>query len=543
MRSLTYAIILLAVLVGSVILLRSLDPGQISPRETVEAPAPTGLSRSLEVDTATADQLLPLGKRKLARWRVREATTAFERLVAVDSSSYDGWVGLVECYSHPLVCREDDARAAWRNARLHAASEQDTFFLAGLRRLFIDADYAAAVGDFLTAARVSGGGKDDVARFLARSYLLSGRFQDADSVLAGFPAEAEEAMELSIRVMVARGELDRAAKAGRDLARVYTNEPFPYTLLGQIEMMRGEATSAVEFCNSALGIAPRYVPAILTRANIYAWSGEDESARVSFEKLLLFDDLILQGIGQEGIAFVDFRTGAFGDGMAAMDEAIRHAIMAGSARRGLSYAATLIAYLCELGLADQATGVVGKWVEGFGEVPESLARLRIQILAGEVDAARRSLINITADKDWLVWARVLSLDTTELSALAYIAEHEYDEALSLLDGEEAAAVAAGVRARRAFVHGYAAFENGDAESARAAFEATRRGLYGVEFPYRGDPVRDVQALFFVAEAALAAGNEAEAREYYTAFLDHWGEASWDLAAVARAKEKLSNLGE
>ena len=52
------------------------------------------------------------------------------------------------------------------------------------------------------------------------------------------------------------------------------------------------------------------------------------------------------------------------------------------------------------------------------------------------------------------------------------------------------------------MRGYAAFESGDAESARAAFETAREHLYGVEFPYRGDPVLDVQSLFFVAETAI-----------------------------------------
>jgi hypothetical protein len=91
------------------------------------------------------------------------------------------------------------------------------------------------------------------------------------------------------------------------------------------------------------------------------------------------------------------------------------------------------------------------------------------------------------------------------------------------------------------MEGYAAFESGDAEAALSAFESTRGRLFGVEFPYRGDPVLNVQSLFFMAESAIAAGDESSARAYYAEFLDYWGEESWGLPAVARAREKLSGL--
>ena len=64
---------------------------------------------------------------------------------------------------------------------------------------------------------------------------------------------------------------------------------------------------------------------------------------------------------------------------------------------------------------------------------------------------------------------------------------------------------------------------------------------GVEFPYRGDPVLAVQSLFFIAESAIAAGDETRARENYSAFLGYWGDALWDLAAVKRAQAKLTSL--
>ena len=77
--------------------------------------------------------------------------------------------------------------------------------------------------------------------------------------------------------------------------------------------------------------------------------------------------------------------------------------------------------------------------------------------------------------------------------------------------------------------------------ASEAFAAVGRRFYTVEFPYHGDPVRFVRSLYYLGDASLARGNEAEAVVYYGRFLDYWGDADWDVQAVARARQKLESF--
>jgi hypothetical protein len=103
-------------------------------------------------------------------------------------------------------------------------------------------------------------------------------------------------------------------------------------------------------------------------------------------------------------------------------------------------------------------------------------------------------------------------------------------------------VGAGAAEQRRFLIGYAAFQSGHAEQASTAFADVRRAMYGLEFPYHGDPVLYVQSYFYRAEAQLAGGQHDAARDNYAAFIRYWGDAAWDLDAITRAREKLKALG-
>jgi tetratricopeptide (TPR) repeat protein len=260
---------------------------------------------------------------------------------------------------------------------------------------------------------------------------------------------------------------------------------------------------------------------------------------VSFEKLLLFDDPVLRALGMDGVGFVDLHTGRFEDGVAAVDEAIRLAMLAGSVRQGLTYAADLIGYLCELGYGDKAEAVIDRWVSGFGDIPMDLAALRLHVLAGDREATRSTLMAIQSKKEWTVWMGMMPIDFDELNARVHIGEQGYDEALEILSkGVETGPSEPGVKY---FLKGFASFQNGDAENAAGAFAEVANKLYGVEFPYRGNPVLYVQSLFYLAEAGIATGNEGAAAEHYERFLEYWGDADWEIEAVTRAREKLENL--
>ncbi len=550
MRTLAYGGFLLLLLAASIVLLRSIEPTREAPGPVPRASgalSPSVSSVDLErLQNASAPELYDLGVEFMQVWRPREATTLFEHAVAADSMFHDAWLKLVECYAHPLVDDERGLALAVIRAEATAPSPADTAYVDGLRQLYAEHDYATAIATL--AALVRADDMPDEARYhLAVAYYQTGRLRDASKYLE--PLLSEDAtvapvVELYIRRAVAARELERAADAARELARMYAEEPFPYVLSAQVELARGNRDAGVEFCENALDLDPKCVPAIMTRACLYADAGDFESARVSFEKLLLFDAPVLKSIGQEGMAFVDFLAGDFDAGVAAMDEATRISLLAGADRRGLSLACRHVEYLCQLGQPDAADGVVERWMTAFGKIPVQLASARIQVARGHSALAQETLGRLASEKEWLLWARRLSLDVTDLAARVEIGEQRQREAVVLLQEEakQSTVVAAGSVERRTFLSGYASFESGDAEAAAAAFSDVRRRLYGVEFPYHGDPVVYVQSLFFLAETDFARGNQVASRASYESFLEYWGDATWKLEAVDRATRKLEALG-
>ncbi|MCI0452875.1 MAG: tetratricopeptide repeat protein [Candidatus Latescibacteria bacterium] len=551
MKTIAYGAFLLLLLIASVVLLRSIEPAREGAGPLPRASGaldPVVSAIDLErLEGAGAPELYDFAIEFMQVWRPREATVLLERAVKADSSFHPAWLKLVECYAHPLVADEVALAKAVTQALATAPSPADTALVAGLRQLYAEHDYAGAIGSLAAVVRTEDAAVD-ARYYLALAYYQMGRLRDAsrylDPLLSEDPTVAP-VVELYIRRAVAARELERAADAARELSRMYAEEPFPYVLSAQVELARGNADAAIEFCDNALDLDPKCVPAIMTRACLYAESGDFQSARVSFEKLLLFDAPALQSIGHEGVAFVDFLAGAFDHGVAAMDEATRHAMVAGATQRGLSLACRHVDYLCQLGQPDAAQGVVKRWLTGFGEIPVRLASARVALARGDTRRAADTLARLSTEKEWILWARKLSLDSVDLAARVEIGEQRQREAGVLLqeDAKAVTVVAAGAYERRTFVAGYAAFESGDAEAAAAAFSDVRRRLYGVEFPYHGDPVVYVQALFFLAETDLARGNQVAARASYESFLGYWGDSSWKLEAVERARRKLEALGE
>lgn len=550
MRAFLYTLVLLAVLVACVLILRSIEGDKkpvartptATPTPTVESagPAEPEVSGELYSD-ASVEELYAAGVELLELWHVREATKLFERAVATDSSYYAAYVKLIECYADPLVGREDSAIKAVELARVHRLSDADTTFLVGLRHLFVDRDYftAAAILGRAEQLEVS---HEDASYYAALAQFKSGQVEEArrnaEYLLRG-DESAGRVVELMIRCDAADGDIGAASERARELARMYADEPYPYVMLAMAEVLNGRAGEAVNFCNNALVLDSRYIPAILARSNLYALAGDFEAARVSFEKLLLFEDPVLRSLGHEGIGFVDLMCGDFNKGVEELDEAVRAAILAGSIRQGLALTTRTIAYLCELGQGDAAQSVLERWITGFGDVPVRLAELRIRILEGEHGVVRGVLTEAQSGRDWVRWMGMMSIDFTEMNALARIGTEEFSEALKILDNSKA--TGAFLPGSYEFLRGYAAFQNGDAEGAARAFEEVGRLLYGLEFPYHGDPVLFVRSLYYLGETRIAVGRELESIDYYRSFLNYWGEADWDIQAVTRAREKLDTL--
>lgn len=549
MRTLRYGLLLIFLLVASVLLLRTFElKHEETPRERLArlAGRRPGIIDLEQLRGESAQSLYQLGVEYLQMWRVRDAAAILERAVTADSTHHDSWLKLIECYASPVLGREHAISRAVARAEATIATPADTLFVYGLRALYEEEDFARAVAMLSQAARARTA-RPDARLHLARAYYELGRLADAskqlDTLLKQDPTVGRVA-ELSIKCHAAAGAWDRAAREAAELVRLYPEEPVPQALFAQVELSRDRAAPALEYAEHALDLDPFCIAAILTRACLYAHSGDFESARVSYEKLLLFEDTLLASVGYEGIAFADFLAGDFDDGADAMDEAIRRAMLSGARRRGLTLSSRLVEYLCQLGRADAAEGVVERWVTEFGDVPVRLARARIQLLRGDVEAGSEALARLAAEKEWVLWSRSLALDATELAALADLAQERPHEALTRLarDGKERAAVNVSAAERRVFLTGYAAFQSGDAETAGKAFADVRQRLFGLEFPYHGDPVLFVQSLFYRAEAQLASGKQSAAKESYAAFLGYWDDAAWDLDAVARARQKLEALG-
>ncbi|HEX6791246.1 MAG TPA: tetratricopeptide repeat protein [Candidatus Krumholzibacteria bacterium] len=550
MRTLRYGLLLVFLLVASVILLRTFERSRLheTPHDRL-ARLVGGKPATIDLDRlrgASAADLYQLGLEYLSMWRVRDAAAIFERSVAADSTQHDVWLRLVECYADPIIGNERALSHAVLRAEATVSAPADTLLVYGMQALYEKADYARAIALLSRAAR-EGGSMQEARLQLALAYYRLGQVGDAQRQLAPLVKDdptVGRVAGLSIRCQAALGHWDRAAREAAELVRLNPEEPVPHVLLAQVELARDRPAAALESAQHALELDPFCVPAIITRALLYTQAGDFESARVSYEKLMLFDDVNLASVAHEGIAFADFLAGDFDDGVDEMDEAIRHAMLNGAHRRGLSLASRLVGYLCQLGRSDAAEGVVERWVTEFGDVPVRLSRARIQLMRGDVDAGSEALNHLATEKEWVLWARTLSLDSTELLALADIARQQQTDALDRLvrDEKERVAVNVADADRRTFLAGYAAFEAGNAEMAVKSFVEVRRRLYGLEFPYHGDPVLFVQSLFYRGESQLAGGNRAAAKDSYAAFVGYWGDAAWDLDAVARARQKVETLG-
>jgi tetratricopeptide (TPR) repeat protein len=344
--------------------------------------------------------------------------------------------------------------------------------------------------------------------------------------------------ESLVRCHVMKGSFEEAETLARELATLFPEEPYPYVLLSNVLMISGKLSEAIEFGNNALRLDSRFIPGIVSRAQLYAAAKDMSAARVSFEKLLLYDEPLLRMVAFEGIAHVDFLSGRFDEATEGMDEAIRLAMAEGARRRGLVYAFRLIDYLCELGRIDAARSVASRWVSNQGEIPSLLARLRILLSGGDPREARAILDRVLQDPVWLAWMAAIEIDAVQYQALAYIREERYGRALEVLATPGGEGV---VGTRRSYLRGFVLFQRGEAELAEKSLQRTRYRLHSTEFPYHGDPVLRVQSSFYLAEAALARGESERAKKYYNEFLKYWGKADWELQAVERARDKVGTL--
>jgi len=551
---LLYSLVLTLVLVASIIYLRSLEqtPRQPAdkvttlrerpaPRSTMgiqSAPAERSTMDAESVDETNRDALYETGVEMLALWHVPEATSVFESMARDGAGDSDVFLRLVECYADPSMGDEKRARENLELARAVAMDDGgDTLRVTAYEKLFVENrnDEATRLFDQIEFEDGDVEGRFLLALALFRDGELTRAERQLVDLLDGDPT-LSRVRELLVLCKVAQGDEAAADQLARDLAAIYPGEPYPYVLLSRVKLLIGDTAAAVDFSNNALQMDPRYVPAILARADLFVSESHLEAARVSYEKLLLFSEPLLASVGREGLAYVDFLSGRFEDGRDQMEEAIREAMSAGATRRGLYLSFRLMDYLCELGRIDAAEAVMDRWVVRHGNAPDLLGKLRIALANGDVATTRHALDRIHGNPEWLARMRGVGMDYDDIRALTYIKENDFQGALDVL------AAADGLPSvRHAYLEGFALFRTGQAEDAAQRFAEARARLPRATYPYDRDPVLHVQSIFYQAETALARGDREAAADYYKEFLAMWGESEWGLQAVKRAQDKLAAL--
>jgi tetratricopeptide (TPR) repeat protein len=543
-KALLYTLVLGGIILGSIILMERFNVTQpprspqvsLSSREPIASGAPVEISKLSPEEFAdySIAELYETGVEFLEQWHVPEARAVFEHVIKQDSSFTRAYLKLAECHTDPLMFNESSIGHSLTLARRTAGP--DTSYLAAMEDLYLDADYASAIDAFKRVIRTDA--DDTGAHYqLALAYAMAGRLREARTAIEALLERDEShgrARALLVECLVAEGRVDDAEQLAKDLASLYPGEPYPYTLLARVELRLGKIADAIEFCNNALNMDQRYPQAILARGYLYSEAGNHEAARVSFQKLLMFDAPILASAAWDAIAYIDFLSGNFDDAVDGMDEAIRLAHSAGSSLRTAATLFKLVTYLCELGQGDAAQSVLAKWVAVTGAVPAQFGKLRLDIFHGDLKAAAAQLELIGAAGEWRQLMDLLDIDYNELKALASIKERKYREAIALLTSES-------VTDTSYYFLGFASFQSGFAEQASAHFKRALSRRARMTYPYHGDPVVFVQSLFYLAETNLAIGDTAGAQAAYRRFLDCWGNASWELQAVARAREKLEAL--
>jgi tetratricopeptide (TPR) repeat protein len=511
-----------------------------SPMAVQTEPAPLSSMDPAELEEINQDALYETGCELLDLWHVPEAIDVLETLVAKDPQHQEAYLKLVECYSHPTVGAEQKAAECWERAwNLATEAGRDTTWVMAFRRLFIDLTPSSAIAD-LNIVVGRDAGSVDVRLLLARSLFLNGDTKGAVKHLEALLDEDQglgQVRELLVQCKLFQDETEQAVTLARDLVALYPQEPYPHVLLARVLLARGNVEEAAEIGDNALLLDARYGPAIVSRAYAYVAQGEVEAARVSFEKLQMFNDPILSSVAMEGMAYIDFLYGHFEQASESMDEAIRLAMSHGATRRGMIYAFGLMEYLCELGRIDAAEAVLDRWVKRQAEIPAGLGALRIRISQGSLPDIQGMLEEMGRDEQWRSWMRSFSLEYADIEALTAIQRKDFKRALSVLDARPR--LAGGTR--RAYLAGYARFQSGDAEGAAHFFEQARVGQYGLGFPYHSDPVLFVQSVYFLGDVAFARGDRDTAARCYRDFLTFWGESDWELQAVEKARDRLESL--
>jgi hypothetical protein len=211
--------------------------------------------------------------------------------------------------------------------------------------------------------------------------------------------------------------------------------------------------------------------------------------------------------------------------------------MAG-AQRGLALSTRLVGISASSGgrTPPRAWWALG---DGVRQVPVRLARTRIQLLRGDVDAGNDVLAHLTSEKEWVLWSRMLSVDATGLTALRDREGPARDAWRAFCATKKSAAVdsarPSGACSSPGMPHSGGRCRDGDEV-------ICQRAPLGLEFPYHGDPYSTCSRCSTARSPSSAPAGINATKENYASFVGYWGDAAWDTDAVVRARQKLETAG-
>ena len=196
MKALLYTIILTALLLAAVLFLRSIQRPEtiaLDPLETTELgvpmvvqsePAPLSNIDPAELKKVNQTALYDTALELLDLWRLPEAIDVFETLVGQDPTHIDGYLRLVESYSHPIIGLEKRAEECWQKARkLTLDSGLDTTRVSAFRSLFVDYLPSSAIDQLRVV--MDRDGEDVNARFLLAQPLADVVLRIVDAGFGG----------------------------------------------------------------------------------------------------------------------------------------------------------------------------------------------------------------------------------------------------------------------------------------------------------------------------------------------------------------------
>ena len=214
------------------------------------------LTAMLKADESAVDACLELAAIDDARGRLKEALGWLDRAMAKatprDQRPFAAKVELLMRRGQPV-----EARAAAKELLARAPDDFDALVLAA-RAALASGDTAAARPWLMAAAKQLG--PDTTSQWLVARLLVNARDYQAASDLLDKALQSQPGsialQSLKVETDLRLGRLDAAEQRARQVAKDRPNDPQAQSLLGQVGVVKGDATLALDALRKAHATAP-----------------------------------------------------------------------------------------------------------------------------------------------------------------------------------------------------------------------------------------------------------------------------------------------